>query len=65
MAPVEGVSQKSHDALISGDASIYRVVEVSSANPRIYFLTHEGTSIWSPNSGGLRSESRRATAGIP
>ena len=33
-------SQKSHDALISGDASIYRVVEVSSANPRIYFLTH-------------------------
>ncbi len=33
-------SQKSHDALVSGDASIYRVVEVSSANPRIYFLTH-------------------------
>ena len=33
-------SQKSHDALVSGDASIYRVVEVSSTNPRIYFLTH-------------------------
>lgn len=33
-------SQKSHDALVSGDASMYRVVEVSSANPRIYFLTH-------------------------
>ncbi len=33
-------SQKSHDALQDGDASIYRVVEVSSANPRIYFLTH-------------------------
>ncbi len=32
-------SQKSHDALMSGDASIYRVVEVSSTNPRIYFLT--------------------------
>lgn len=33
-------SQRSHDALMKGDASIYRVVEVSSANPRIYFLTH-------------------------
>ena len=33
-------SQKSHDALESGDASIYRVVDVASANPRIYILTH-------------------------
>ena len=33
-------SQKSHDALIDGDASIYRVVDVSSANPRIYILRH-------------------------
>lgn len=33
-------SQKSHDALMGGNASIYRIVEVSSANPRIYFLTH-------------------------
>ncbi len=37
---LEVSSQESHDALVSGDASIYRVVEVSSANPRIYFLTH-------------------------
>ena len=33
-------SQKSHDALKNGDASMYRVVDVSSANPRIYVLTH-------------------------
>ena len=33
-------SQQSHDALASGDALIYRVVDVSSANPRIYILEH-------------------------
>ncbi|MCY3912225.1 MAG: hypothetical protein OXG43_03130 [Chloroflexi bacterium] len=33
-------SQKSHDALTSGDASIYRVVDVSGPIPRIYVLTH-------------------------
>jgi hypothetical protein len=33
-------SQKSHDALVSGDASIYRVVDVDSANPHIYILEH-------------------------
>ncbi len=33
-------SQKSHDALVSGDASIYRVVDVNSAKPRIYILEH-------------------------
>jgi hypothetical protein len=33
-------SKKSHDALVSGDASIYRVVDVDSANPRVYILTH-------------------------
>ena len=33
-------SQQSHDALASGDVSIYRVVDVNSANPRIYILTY-------------------------
>ena len=33
-------SQQSHDALASGDASIYRVVDVDSANPRIYILNY-------------------------
>ena len=33
-------SQRSHDALVRGDASIYRVVDVDSANPRVYILTH-------------------------
>ena len=33
-------SQQSHDALASGDASIYRVVDVCSVNPRIYVLEH-------------------------
>ena len=33
-------SRESHDALISGDASMYRVVDVSGPNPRIYVLTH-------------------------
>ena len=33
-------SQKSHDALESRDASIYRVVDVNSLHPRIYILTH-------------------------
>ena len=33
-------SQRSHDALVGGGASVYRVVDVSSANPRIYVLTY-------------------------
>ena len=33
-------SQKSHDALASGDAKIYRVVDVDGANPRIYILEY-------------------------
>ena len=33
-------SRKSHDALTSGDASVYRVVDVSGPTPRIYVLTH-------------------------
>ena len=33
-------SQRSHDALTRGGASIYRVVDVSGPNPRIYVLTH-------------------------
>ena len=33
-------SRKSHDALTSGDATIYRVVDVSGPTPRIYVLTH-------------------------
>ncbi|MDE2990641.1 MAG: hypothetical protein OXU21_06215 [Chloroflexota bacterium] len=33
-------SRKSHDALTSGDAAIYRVVDVSGPTPRIYVLTH-------------------------
>ena len=33
-------SRRSHDALTSGDASIYRVVDVSGSTPRIYVLTH-------------------------
>ena len=33
-------SPKSHDALVSGDASIYRVVDVNGESPRIYVLTH-------------------------
>lgn len=33
-------SKKSHDALVSGDASIYRVVDVDSADPRVYILIY-------------------------
>ena len=33
-------SRRSHDALTSGDASLYRVVDVSGPIPRIYVLTH-------------------------
>lgn len=33
-------SRESHDALISGDALMYRVVDVSGPNPRIYVLTY-------------------------
>ena len=33
-------SRKSHDALVRGDALIYRVVDVHSADPRIYILIH-------------------------
>ena len=33
-------SQKSHDALKNGDTSMYRVVDVGGANPRIYILTY-------------------------
>ncbi len=33
-------SKKSHDALVSGDASIYRVVDVDSADPRVHILIY-------------------------
>ena len=33
-------SQTAHDVLASGDALIYRVVDVSGPTPRIYVLTH-------------------------
>ena len=33
-------SRKQHDALVSGDATIYRVVDVHSADPRVYVLIH-------------------------
>lgn len=33
-------SQRSHDSLESGDASMYRVVDVEGTQPRIYVLTH-------------------------
>ena len=33
-------SQQSHDVLESGEASIYRVVDVGGAHPRIYVLKH-------------------------
>ncbi|MCY4579394.1 MAG: hypothetical protein OXD31_10120 [Chloroflexi bacterium] len=33
-------SRRSHDALVSGDATIYRVVDVDSADPRVYVLIH-------------------------
>ena len=33
-------SQKSHDALKNGEATMYRVVDVDSAHPRIYILTY-------------------------
>ena len=33
-------SQKSHDALESGEATMYRVVDVDSTQPRIYVLTY-------------------------
>ena len=37
---LEVSGQESRDALEKGDASMYRVVDVSGANPRIYVLTH-------------------------
>ena len=33
-------SQKSHDALESGEAAMYRVVDVEGTQPRIYMLTY-------------------------
>jgi len=33
-------SQRSHDALESGEATMYRVVDVDSTQPRIYILTY-------------------------
>ena len=33
-------SQKSHDALKSGEVVMFRVVDVDSASPRIYVLEH-------------------------
>ena len=33
-------SKKCHDALVSGDAKIYRVVDVDSANPRVHILIY-------------------------
>ena len=37
---LEVSGQESHDALEKGDALMYRVVDVSGANPRVYVLTH-------------------------
>lgn len=37
---LEVSSRRAHDALESGDTSMYRVVDVSGANPRIYVLAH-------------------------
>ncbi len=37
---LEVSSRESHDALEKGDTSMYRVVDVSGTNPRIYVLTH-------------------------
>ena len=33
-------SRKSHDALVSGEATIYRVVDVDSADPRVHILIY-------------------------
>ena len=33
-------SRKQHDALVSGDATIYRVVDVHSADPRVHILIY-------------------------
>ena len=33
-------SKKSHDAIVSGDATIYRVVDVDSADPRVHILIY-------------------------
>ena len=33
-------SKKSHDALVKGDATIYRVVDVDSADPRVHILIY-------------------------
>ncbi len=37
---LEVSNQMSHDALMNGDISLYRVVDVGGASPRIYFLEH-------------------------
>jgi hypothetical protein len=37
---LEVSSRESHDALKKGDTSMYRVVDVSGTNPRIYILEH-------------------------
>ena len=37
---LEVSSRESHDALKKGDTSMYRVVDVSGTNPRIYILSH-------------------------
>ena len=50
-------SQRSHDALENGDASIYRVVDVEGTNPRIFELAYGGTSPWSLNPDGPSSGS--------
>ena len=41
-------SQRSHDALTSGAALMYRVVDVSGLTPRIYVLTHGRHFILAP-----------------
>ncbi len=33
-------SQKQHDALVNGDAVLYRVVDVDGTDPRVYFLIY-------------------------
>ena len=41
-------SQKQHDALVSGDVEIYRVVGVNSANPFLYILEYGNDFILEP-----------------
>lgn len=45
LAQLKVSSQRSHDALTTGKARMYRVVDVNSSTPRIYILEH-GVHYW-------------------